>query len=134
MTPTGEESVTVAFELAGLEQLAAPGEVYEQTAQWAAHVGILSDRPTHVVTGFAREHGLDLGFHSGPRDLLASLSKIRGQPELDADRYVLIGTEAVDEGAVSDAHWAFLDVGDAADAAGWARNQDASTGEDASWL
>lgn len=118
------ESVTVAFQLAALERLADPNAVFEQTTGWASHVGILSDRPTHVITEFANDHHLDIGFHSGPRSLLESLPHARAQPELAAERYLLIGTDEVDREAVRDAGWAVLTVEEAAEAAGWELRRD----------
>lgn len=134
MDPGHLDAVTVAFELAALEQLVAPKTVFEQTAGWASHVGVLSDRPTHVITEFARRHRLDLGFHSGSRTLIESLGRVRAQPELVADRYVVIGTDAVDDDAVRQARWEFLDVEDAAAAAGWRIRDESGHDDDTSWL
>lgn len=112
-------STTVAFELAALERLRDPGEVFGQTRGWARSVGIVSDRPTYALTNAARAWGMDYGFHSGPRSLLESLLAIRAQPEQAADRYLLIGTDAVDADAVAERGWAFLEIEEAAEAAGW---------------
>ena len=133
MDPAPNEAVTVAFELAALEAIASPAVVFEQTHGWAAHVGIVSDRPTHAVTGFANTHGLDIGFHSGPRNVQASLTKVRNQPELEAERYVLIGTDERDPDLVRAAGWAFLTVEEAAAAANWSLSGD-DDATDSSWL
>lgn len=110
---------TVAFQLAALEQLEAPAVVFEQTRGWARSVGIVSDRPTYAATNFARRHGMNYGFHSGPRSLVESLPDIRGQPEHEADRYLLIGTDQVDVEQARASGWEFLSIEEAADAAGW---------------
>lgn len=129
------ESVTVAFQLAVLERVSAPNAVFEQTNGWASHVGILSDRPTHVITEFARRNGLDIGFHSGSRTLVGSLPRVRAQPELAADRYILIGNDEVDREAASASGWEFLHLEDAAEAAGWGiRSESDHTDEDTSWI
>lgn len=119
MSSSTAGTTTVAFEVAALERLRAPGDVFEQTRGWARSVGLVSDRPTYVLTNFARDHGMDYGFHSGPRSLVESLPAIREQPEHEADRYLLIGTDAIDPEQVTERGWSFLFVEDAADAAGW---------------
>ena len=116
------ERVTVAFTLDSLEQLQDPGAVFEQTRGWARSAGIVSDRPMHVQTGFARTHGIDYGFHSGPRGLQESLPVIRGRPEHEADRYLLIGDD-VDQAAVGPG-WEYLSIEAAAEATGWRLEND----------
>ena len=133
--PHHDIEVTVAFELAAIDSLLDPHLVYDQTQGWAAHVGIVSDQPTHVITDFARRHQLDIGFHSGPRDVLASLARIRAQPELAADRYVLIGTDAVDADRARELGWAFLPLHHAAQSVGWRlRGDHDHVDRDSSWL
>lgn len=121
-----KEMTTVAFELAALERLEDPAAVFSQTRGWARSVGLVSDRPTYVVTNFARQRGMNFGFHSGPRSLLESLPVIKGQPEHEADRYLLIGTDAVDQDEVEALGWAFLHIEDAAAATGWALGESES--------
>lgn len=113
-----ENPVTVAFSLDALEQLERPHAVFDQTQGWARSVGIVSDRPVHAQTSYARTHGLDYGFHSGPRTLRDSLSVIGARPEQEADRYLLIGTED-ESSAVEGIPWEFLSITEAAEAAGW---------------
>lgn len=110
---------TVAFELEALERVADPAAVFTQTAGWARAVGLVSDRSTPVQTQRAREWGIDYAFTSGSGDLLESLISVRQQPEHDADRYLLIGTDAVDGGAVAERGWAYLPLEEAAEAGGW---------------
>ena len=119
MDSNGHGTTTVAFELAALQELARPADAFSQTRGWATAVGILSDRPPFVITKFARDHRIDYAFHSAHHDLLDSLVTTRLQPEHDADRYLLIGTEAIDEDAVVERGWAFLSVESAAEAAHW---------------
>lgn len=128
-----EERITVAFTLTALERLRDPGAVFDQTRNWARSVGLVSDRPMHAQTGFARKHGIDYGFHSGPRDLLDSLPVIRGRPEHAADRYLLIGVDT-DPDAARAAGWEYLTIEDAAEATGWQLvDDDADTEEDRGW-
>ena len=129
------QDLTVAFELAALEELEYPARVYQETEQWATHIGILSDGPTHTITSFAHREGLELGFHSGPRSVLESLPKIRAQPELAADRYLLIGAESREAAEPRRAGWAFLSVNEAAEAAEWSLASNGSDQSlDDSWL
>lgn len=120
---------TVAFELAALEAVTDPEAVFAQTQGWARSVGILSDRPTHVITSRARSWGIDYGFTGGPRDLLESLGDVRAQPEHDADRYLLIATDAIDPSAVTEQGWAYLPLPEAAEAGGWTVAAEASPAE-----
>lgn len=120
--------VTVAFTLEALERVQDPESVFEQTSGWATSVGIVSDRPMHAQTSFARTNGLDYGFHSGPRSLRESLPVIGSRPEQAADRYLLIGTQG-DEAAVRGMPWEFLTVEEAADAAGWILKSEDSTSQ-----
>lgn len=113
-----DERVTVAFTLASLEQLERPGLVFGETKGWARAVGIVSDRPVYAQTGFAREYGIDFGFHSGSHGLLESLTVIRQRPEQAADRYVLIG-EGLQAEQVTTRGWEHLELEEAAEATGW---------------
>ena len=132
MASTERKQSTVAFELAALEHVAHPEAVFVQTQGWARSVGIVSDRPTHVITNFARQWGLDYGFTSGPRSLLDSLVRIRSQPEHAADRYILIGTDGIDDDAVGERGWDFLTLDDAAEAGGWELGREAPHEEEES--
>ena len=119
MDSDGHGTTTVAFELAALQALARPGDAFSQTRSWASAVGILSDRPAFVITKFARDHRIDYAFHSAHHDLVDSLVTTRLQPEHAADRFLLIGTEAIDEAAVAERGWSFLSLESAAEAAHW---------------
>ncbi len=112
------EQVTVAFTLASLERLQRPALVFGETKGWARAVGIVSDRPVYAQTSFAREHGLDYGFHSGSQGLLEGLAVVRQRPEQAADRYVLIGDDQ-DASELAGRDWEYLPIEEAADAAGW---------------
>lgn len=112
------EQVTVAFSIEALEQVRSPARVMDQTKGWARSVGLVSDRPMHAQTGFARTHGFDYSFHSGPRDLLESLPSIMGQPEHRADRYLLIGANQPPD-TIEQLGWAYLPIEEAARAADW---------------
>lgn len=119
MVRNGNTAVTVAFELEALEALADSAAVYEETRTWAESVGILSDRPTYVITNYARTNGLDYAFHGGPRSVIDALGHLRMQPEHAADRYLLITRSERDADEVETQGWEQLSVASAADAADW---------------
>ncbi len=127
-------SVTVAFDLDGLQSLADPQAVFEETAEWASHVGILSDEPAHAVTTFGRQKNIDIGFQSGHRSLAESLPVVRAQPECSADRYVLIGSDDSVRDQARAMGWAYLGVEDAAEAAGWSLSDEDEPDEKTTWL
>ncbi len=116
---SGSDEITLAFEYEALKALKHPDAVLKGCRQWAAYIGVLSDEPTHVVTGFTRQLGFSVDFFSGPRTLKESLPKIKVQPELSADRYILIGNDDRNKAAAERQDWEFLLIEDAAEAAEW---------------
>lgn len=116
---SGNEDITLAFEYAALTSLKHPDTVLKGCRQWATYIGVLSNEPTYVVTGFTRQLGFSVDFFSGPRTLKESLPKIRVQPELSADRYILIGLDDTNEEEANRQNWEFLTLEAAAEAADW---------------
>ena len=119
MDTSRAETTTLTFELAALRRAADPARTFRSARAWATNVGIVSDEPTYVVTNFARQEGIELAFNSGRHDLYESLRYIRSQPEHDAERYVLVGTDAVDEEQVEERGWELVPIEEAAEKAGW---------------
>jgi hypothetical protein len=109
--------MTLAFELEALRNLADPNAVFNDARQWTEYVGVVSEKPTYVVTNFTRKHRIRQDFFSGPRGVIESLENVREQ--FDTDRHVLIGTTDDDAAAADAAGWEYLPVEQAADAAGW---------------
>jgi hypothetical protein len=109
--------MTLAFELSALKALADPNAVFNNARQWTEYVGVVSEKPTYVVTNFTRKHRVRQDFFSGPRGVEESLENIKSQ--FDTDRHVFVGVDADDEALADAAGWEFLDVEDAAAAAGW---------------
>jgi hypothetical protein len=110
-------TMTLAFELAALERLADPNAVFNDARQWTEYVGVISEKPTYVVTNFTRKHRIRQDFFSGPRGVEESLENVKRQ--FDTDRHVYVG---VDEGARSAAattEWEYLPLEEAASAADW---------------
>ena len=114
----GSTDMTLAFELEALKQLADPEEVFADARTWSEYVGVVSDKPTYVVTNFTRKNRIRQDFFSGPRGKSESLENVKRQ--FDTDRHVLVGTEDGDDASVAAAvEWEFLPVEQAAEAAGW---------------
>ena len=113
----GDTDMTLAFELAALEKLAYPERVFEDARSWSTYVGVVSEKPTYVVTNFTRKNRIRQDFFSGPRGKQESLDGVKGQ--FDTDRYVFIGASDEDEQLAETVGWEYLAIEDAADAADW---------------
>ena len=110
--------MTLAFELEALKALADPNAVFNGARQWTEYVGVVSEKPTYVVTNFTRKHRVRQDFFSGPRGVEESLENIKRQ--FDTERHVFVGSTEADEDLAETTGWEFLHVEDAAGAAGWA--------------
>ncbi len=113
----GNSDMTLAFELKALKELDSPDTVFTDARQWTNYVGVISEKPTYVVTNFTRKHRIRQDFFSGPRTRKESLTNIKEQ--FDSDRYVLVGVDEEDERLAEATDWEFLDLEDAAGAADW---------------
>ncbi len=122
MDSGGSGDMTLAFELEALKALADPNAVFNGARQWTEYVGVVSEKPTYVVTNFTRKHRVRQDFFSGPRGVEESLENIKRQ--FDTDRHVFIGSTEADEDLAEETGWEFLHVEDAAEAAGWALSAD----------
>jgi len=109
--------MTLAFELAALQSLAAPDEVFQDARRWSAYVGVVSDEPTYVVTNFTRKHRIRQDFFSGPRGKAESLESVREQ--FETPRHVFVGAGENDAEVADATGWEYIPVGDAAEKAGW---------------
>ena len=113
----GSGDMTLAFDLEALKELARPDAVFNDARQWSEYVGVISEKPTYVVTNFTRKHRIRQDFFSGPRGREDSLENVREQ--FGTERHVYVGTSQDDEAVAEAAGWEFLAVEDAAEAAGW---------------
>jgi len=114
----GSSDMALAFELTALKELADPQAVFTDARQWTSYVGVISDKPTYVVTNFTRKKRIRQDFFSGPRSREESLQNIKTQ--FDTERYVFVGTEEADEALAEETGWEYVDIETAADAADWA--------------
>jgi PAB1-binding protein PBP1 len=110
--------MTLAFELEALKALADPNAVFNDARQWTEYVGVVSDKPTYVVTNFTRKHRVRQDFFSGPRGVEESLENVKRQ--FDTDRHVFVGTSDEDRELADRSEWEYLPLEQAAEAAGWA--------------
>lgn len=117
MDSGGSTDMTLAFELEALKALADPNDVFNNARQWTEYVGVVSEKPTYVVTNFTRKHRVRQDFFSGPRGVEESLENIADQ--FDTERHVFVGVDADDEAIAAATDWEFLQVKAAANAAGW---------------
>jgi len=109
--------MTLAFELSALQRLADPTEVFQDARRWSEYVGVVSDKPTYVVTNFTRKNRIRQDFFSGPRGKEESLDSVARQ--FDTDRHVFVGTDDADREVAERVDWEYLDVTEAAEAADW---------------
>jgi len=110
-------TMTLAFELAALQGLAEPTTVFQDARSWSKYVGVVSDKPTYVVTNFTRKHRIRQDFFSGPRGKEESLDSVGRQ--FDTDRHVFVGTDDEDRAIAEAVGWEYLPLEDAAEAADW---------------
>ncbi|ELY52959.1 DUF7124 domain-containing protein [Natronolimnohabitans innermongolicus] len=124
----GGSDMTLAFELEALKELASPESVFEDARGWTEYIGVVSEKPTYVVTNFTRKNRIRQDFFSGPRGKAESLEGVKDQ--FNTDRYVFIGSSEEDEQLAEEVGWEYLAVTDAADAADWIVADDADVGDD----
>ena len=114
----GSADMTLAFELASLKRLERPDEVFADARLWSEYVGVVSDKPTYVVTNFTRKNRIRQDFFSGPRGKKESLENVRRQ--FETDRHVFISTTESDESLAAAVGWEYVPLEQAAEAADWA--------------
>ncbi|MFW6317016.1 MAG: DUF7124 domain-containing protein [Halorubrum sp.] len=127
MDSGGSTDMTLAFELEALKALADPNDVFNNARQWTEYVGVVSEKPTYVVTNFTRKHRVRQDFFSGPRGVAESLDNVKEQ--FDTDRHVFVGTSEDDEEIAEEAGWEYLPLEQAAEAAEWELADDESDEE-----
>jgi hypothetical protein len=110
-------TMTLAFSLESLKRLADPNAVFNDARQWTKYVGVVSEKPTYVVTNFTRKHRIRQDFFSGPRGVEESLENVARQ--FDTERHVFVGTTESDRDVAEATGWEYLDLTAAAEAAEW---------------
>ena len=113
----GSSDMTLAFELEALKRLARPEEVFSDARGWTEYVGVISEKPTYVVTNFTRKNRIRQDFFSGPRGRRESLESVKDQ--FQTERHVFVGVNADDEALAEEVGWEYLPLERAAEAADW---------------
>jgi hypothetical protein len=113
----GNSDMTLAFDLEALKELAHPDAVFTDARQWSEYVGVVSEKPTYVVTNFTRKHRIRQDFFSGPRGREESLANVEEQ--FGTERHVFVGTGDDDATLAERTGWEYVDVESAAEAADW---------------
>lgn len=127
----GGSDMTLAFELSALQALSRPESVFDDARGWSTYVGVISEKPTYVVTNYTRKNRIRQDFFSGPRGKEDSLKSVKQQ--FDTERHVFIGTGEEDAELAETYGWEYLGVEEAAEAAEWtlaSESTDESSSED----
>ncbi|ELZ25026.1 hypothetical protein C475_10784 [Halosimplex carlsbadense 2-9-1] len=111
---TGE--MTLAFELAAIEQFADPERVLDDAREWSRYVGVVAN-DTDAVRAFVAERDLEQDFELGDRDIWLIMEGIREAS--DAPRHVFVGTTPEDRRIADATGWEYRTPTEVADAAGW---------------
>lgn len=117
MQSSGSNDMTLAFELEALKRLSEPDVVFTDARQWTSYIGVVSEKPTYVVTNFTRKNRIRQDFFSGPRGKKESLENVKHQ--FDTDRHVFIGTTENDQTLADETDWEYIQIEAAAEAADW---------------
>lgn len=125
MNGGGSTDMTLAFELKALKQLAEPEAVFSDARSWSEYVGVISDKPTYVVTNFTRKNRIRQDFFSGPRTREDSLENVRAQ--FQTERHVFIGVDDEDAALAEEVGWEYLPLENAAEAASWVLDDEEET-------
>jgi hypothetical protein len=110
-------TMTLAFEVAALRQLADPAAVVADARQWSDNVGIVSGQSPSEASVFASDHDISPDFSTGPHDKFETLKKVKAR--FATERYVLIGVDQEDRVVAMAANWEVLPVEEAASKAEW---------------
>lgn len=111
------EGLTLAFTLSALQRVADPEAVVADAGSWSTSVGVVTDRPPHVLTKFTRDHHIQQDFAPEPAPAAETLEHVRVHH--DTDRHLVVGTDDADHAAAEAAGWEYLDVTEAAEDADW---------------
>ena len=108
------ETMTLAFELATLQQTRDPQAVVVDARRWAQSVGLVST-DSDAAHAFSAEHLIRRDFQVRPT--VSDLRRLRSQ--FGTERHVLIGVTSNEPGYLPQHQWEYLRLADAADAADW---------------
>lgn len=116
-TMTEDATLVLAFDLAALRRLADPAGAVADATDWSRAVGVVSEKPAHVVSKFTRDRGIVQDFEPGPEPPGEALAHVR--EHYDAGRYAYVGVGPSHRETARSADWEFVPVEEAAASAGW---------------
>lgn len=119
MAASGDGSMTLVFKRAALDRLADAAAVFDDAERWTEVIGLVSDEAPERLSSYASQEGLEPDFLSSSRGQTGGLAVVRQQ--YPTERHVFVGTTDDDRQLAQSLGWEYLDVHDAADAAGWTR-------------
>lgn len=106
-------SLTLAFELAAARRLADPEAAVDDARTWSENVGVVTDRPPHVLTKFTRDNYIRNDFQPAAEPAVETLDHLR--EHFETERFVFVAQDATDapEG------WTLRTIEEAAAEADW---------------
>lgn len=121
-------SMTLVFKRAALDRLADPDGVLDDAARWADVIGLVADDPPGELSSYADRTGIDPDFLSSTGGQTGGLAVARQR--FATDRHVFVGTSDDDRRFANSLGWEYLAVTEAADAADWDLDGDATPSAD----
>lgn len=124
MADEGDEempAVCVALEFEGvLSRLEDPVESLGDVDAWAEWVGVVSEKPQHVVNGFCARREIHVDFFPGPKNgKMETLRRAREEMGIDADRYIYVGSSKRDEVMAEKQGWEYMSREQVSENVGW---------------
>lgn len=110
---TTNVSLTLAFELAAARRLADPEGAVSEARTWSENVGLVTDRPPHVLTKFTRDNYIRNDFEPATEPAAETLAHL--QKHFETERFVFVA----DDARTAPEGWEHQSIEEAAEEAGW---------------
>lgn len=110
---TTNVSLTLAFELAAARRLADPESAVSEARTWSENVGLVTDRPPHVLTKFTRDNYIRNDFEPATEPAAETLEHL--QKHFETERFVFVA----DDARTAPEGWEHQPIDEAAEEAGW---------------
>ena len=112
-------AVALSFEDV-LERLENPIEAVESTQKWAEYVGVVSEKPQHIVNGFCAKRDIHIDFFPGPDSgKTETLERARNEMGLNADKHIYVSDSKRDEVMAEKMGWEYTSLDEARRNVGW---------------
>lgn len=109
--------MTLLFDLGALRQLASPAVAVADARTWSEQIGIVTDGSPEEITKYINKNDVHADFTSGDGSVAGSLAVARQR--FPTERHVFVGVSEEHRGLTQSLGWEYLDVREAAKAAGW---------------